>query len=98
MTNSRDIYGDGHGFVDVPVGRRVDLSYRFNYNLKGLDAFEVGEDFLGLYILLPHSKPAARILWRATRAEGEFRFVTRHGSEDPHYVEDPIAWARMPLP
>lgn len=65
----------------------------FNYDITGLDAFKHGEEFLGLFSIA--GKPTVWIVFRAEETAG-FNFVTCHGSPHPHYVPDPIAWARLP--
>lgn len=97
--NPRDVHGDGHGFVDVPVVQRkreVTVAYKFDYNLQMLDTFPRGEEFLGLYDI--DGTRMVRIIFRAKQRTEGLRFLTRHGSEHPHYIQDPIAWARLPSP
>jgi hypothetical protein len=91
MTNRRDIYGDGHGFVNVPVGRKRDVTpYRYTYDTNFPSH---SKPFLGLY-----DSPEGRysvIIWRANRVIDELQFITRDGAA-PHYIPDPIAWAELP--
>lgn len=99
--SDNDAFGDGHGFrlPDNKV-RVVQAPYKFNYNLQVLEQFARGEEFLGLYEI--DGKMMVRIMFRAKQAEitptARLRFLTRHGSEHPHYIQDPIAWARLPAP
>jgi len=98
--NSKDAFGDGHGFRTVAPQRREKKMYvsaRFNYDLTRLDTFKKGEEFLGLYEL-PDGKKVARIIFRASQHTEGLRFLTRHGSQHPHYVNDPLAWAELPKP
>lgn len=96
IAHDKDAFGDGHGFR-MPVRSTVRIApYKFEYNLQGLDTFAKGEEFLGLYDI--DGKKVVRILFRAKQREAGFRFLTRHGSVHPHYIQDPIAWARLPSP
>lgn len=97
--NSRDHYGDGHGFRSPERREKLTVSPRFSYDLTRLDKFARGEEFLGLYVL-PDGKKVINIIFRARQRneEGGLRFLTRYGSQHPHYVTDPIAWAELPKP
>jgi hypothetical protein len=94
--SDKDAFGDGHGFR-MPVRSTIrPVPYKFDYNLQGLDQFARGEEFLGLFNI--DGKLMVRILFRAKQRGTGLRFLTRHGSEHPHYIQDPIAWARLPTP
>lgn len=66
----------------------------FSLNLERLDQFRPGEEFLGLFTV--DGKNVVWIIQRAKEETAGFRFVTYHGSPHPHYVPDPIGWARLP--
>lgn len=90
--NPRDVHGDGHGFVDVPVGRKPE-GYRFNPDLSKIPMSN--EPFLGLYGQVGGVKRAV-IIWRASKPTAGLRFLTLEGSHAPHYMTDPLAWAELP--
>lgn len=94
MKNSRDIHGDGHGFVDVPVGRKPAPAYRYNYDLTRIPMGN--EPFLGLYNA--NGVKRSVIIWRAAKPTEGLRFLTLEGSPHPHYMPDPIAWSELPTP
>lgn len=96
---TRDAYGDGHGFRAPARREKLAIKPRFSYDLTGLDQFKKGEEFLGLYEL-PDGKKVVNIIFRAAQRieAGGLRFLTRYGSQHPHYVNDPIAWAEIPKP
>jgi hypothetical protein len=96
MKNTRDIHGDGHGFVGVSVGRPTlaKRDYRFNYDLDKLPTHD--KPFLGLFIVSDESvKPPVvepRIIKRA-KPHRNLRFTSY---ENHYYMPDPIAWAEIP--
>jgi hypothetical protein len=70
------------------------IDYIYNYNT---DYPEGDEEFIGLY-----ADPANgfrhtlhRIIRRSKEPLHPFRFITEHGGA-PHFIGDPIAWARAP--
>jgi hypothetical protein len=96
--NPRDIHGDGHGFVDVPVGRRTPMPVeleqlrqrtRFNYDLTALPTHK--KPFLGLYRTEADAFEPMIILRAPPHRGLNFVSYTNH-----HYVWDPIAWAELP--
>lgn len=97
----RDIFGDGHGFVNVSQGGPrstgrvpiVDAEYRFRADLHNIPMDN--KPFLGLYGQVGGEKRAV-IIWRATKPTAGLRFLTLEGSQAPHYVTDPLAWAELP--
>lgn len=70
--------------------------HKFNYDPRGLEGFRDGEQFLGLYKI--EGRDVVWILYLADEPTAGFRFLTCHASPHPHYVPDPVAWARMPTP
>lgn len=50
--------------------------------------------FLGLYEA--NGKKEVYIIWRARKPEAGLNFLTNEGSQHPHYLTDPIAWADIP--
>lgn len=104
--SDKDAFGDGHGWRlpdrSRPARVTTATAHRFDYDVSKLDQFKVGEEFLGL--INAGETLAVRIMFRAEEPIGPggnfpaMHFLTRHGSEHPHYVLDPIAWARIPTP
>lgn len=94
--NPRDVHGDGHGFVNVPIGRPAlaQREYRFNYDLDKLPTHP--KPFLALYVVSDESvKPPVlepRIVIRAKPHRG----LRLSSYENHHYLADPIAWAELP--
>jgi hypothetical protein len=93
-SQDRDTFGDGHGWRPFPTTLKLPGEPVWNYDVTKLVQFRNGIDFLGLYMI--ESKPIPMILFRARRRTQGLSFLTRHGSEHPHYVQDPIAWMRIP--
>lgn len=95
--NPRDIHGDGHGFVDVPIVSARNpprREYRFNFDLDQLPTHD--KPFLGLYVVSDESVHPPVVEPRIIRRVKPHRDLRFQSFENLHYLADPIAWAEMP--
>lgn len=89
--NPRDIHGDGHGFVDVPIGRKPRGAGYWNYDLTRMP-LQSKHPFVGLY-KGPHNEHEPRLVIAADTTHHGFRLMSY---ENNHYMTDPLAWAEIP--
>jgi hypothetical protein len=94
--NPRDIHGDGHGFVDVPIGRRpkvvtVEVQSRWNYDLTKMPT-STEHPFVGLYQGRA-GEYEARLVIRAVKPHHGLGLMSY---ENAHYMTDPLAFYEIP--
>lgn len=91
MSNRRDIHGDGHGFVDVPIGRPAQPKPKWNFEIERMP-LNTDHPFVGLYVG-PDQVKEARLVRRAPFKHRGLRLLSY---ENNHYMTDPLAWAEIP--
>lgn len=75
------------------VNQSTPREYSFNYDLSAIPVSPLIK-FLGLYKF--EGVEEVQIIWRAEKPISGLRYLTEHKSESPHYVQQPLAWARLP--
>jgi hypothetical protein len=95
------MYGDGHGFRDVPISKPPKQEYRYNYDLSQAPKDETR--ILGMYKLIAPSTEQGwvyhtRIIWLAKHTISGLRYLTDERCEFVHYIQDPLAWSETPKP